>query len=205
MIPIHDNNPTVLQPIVTVTFIIANVAVFLYELSLAPQYLDTFINQMGMIPAALTQGPAQAITAYWTPVSSMFLHGGWMHLLGNMLYLWIFGNNIEDSMGHLRFICFYLLVGIAAAATHVVLSPYEGWDPAFGNIYRALNMKGISFMAFNKPEAHINRRMGIVLATAPTVQEAKLKAEKAAHLLQMKTRQFQEWRPQQDKEKHLMA
>ncbi len=123
MIPIYDNNPTVLHPIVTVTFIIANAAVFLYELSLGPQYLDTLINQMGMVPASLTQGPAQASSAFWTPVSSMFLHGGWMHLLGNMLYLWIFGNNIEDSMGHLRFICFYLIVGLAAAVTHVVLNP----------------------------------------------------------------------------------
>ncbi len=112
-----------LQPIITVTFILANAAVFLFELSLGPKYLDSFINQMGMIPASLTQGPTHVSAAYWTPVTSMFLHGGWMHLIGNMMYLWIFGNNIEDSMGHLRFICFYLLVGLAAAATHVVLNP----------------------------------------------------------------------------------
>ena len=107
----------------TVTFILANVVVFLYELSLDSRFLDSFINQMGMVPATLTQGAVSAGGAYWTPLSSMFLHGGWMHLLGNMLYLWIFGNNIEDSMGHLRYISFYLIVGLAAAATHIVLNP----------------------------------------------------------------------------------
>jgi phosphoribosylglycinamide formyltransferase 2 len=89
-------------------------------------------------------------------------------------------------------------------ATHVVLSPYEGWDPAFGNMFNALNAKGISFMSFGKPEAHVNRRMGIVLATADSVADAKIKAERAAHLIQMKTRQFKEWKGQQDKEKHLV-
>jgi len=93
---------------------------------------------------------------------------------------------------------------LTPAATHVILSPYEGWDPAFGNLYNALNMPGISFMGFGKTEAHVNRRMGIVLATAKTVEEAKLKAEKAAHLIEMKTRQFNEWKGQQEKEKHLI-
>jgi len=89
-------------------------------------------------------------------------------------------------------------------ATHVLLSPYEGWDVAFGNVFKALNEKGISFMSFGKPEAHVNRRMGIILATADTVEEAKKKAERAAHYMDMKTRQFQEWKTQQDKEKHLL-
>ncbi len=89
-------------------------------------------------------------------------------------------------------------------ATHVVLSPSEGWDPAFGNMFNALNAKGISFMSFGKPEAHVNRRMGIVLATADNVADAKINAERAAHLIQMKTRQFKEWKSQQDKEKHLI-
>lgn len=123
MIPLRDDNPTVLWPIVTVGLILANSGAFFYELSLAPHSLDTFIYQMGMVPASLLQAHIPGTGGYFTPLSSMFLHGGWMHLLGNMLYLWIFGNNIEDSMGHLRFIVFYLVVGLAAAGTHLTLNP----------------------------------------------------------------------------------
>ncbi len=123
MIPLRDDNPTVLWPLVTVTFILANTGVFLYELTLDPRLLDSLIGRMGMVPATLVENPIHGTAGYWTPISSMFLHGGWMHLLGNMLYLWIFGNNIEDSMGHSRFTVFYLLVGLAAAATHVIFNP----------------------------------------------------------------------------------
>jgi membrane associated rhomboid family serine protease len=123
LIPLRDDNPTVLWPLVTVTFILANTGVFLYELTLDPRLLDSLIGRMGMVPATLVENPIHGTAGYWTPISSMFLHGGWMHLLGNMLYLWIFGNNIEDSMGHSRFTVFYLLVGLAAAATHVIFNP----------------------------------------------------------------------------------
>ena len=78
---------------------------------------------MGMVPASLLQAHISGTGGYFTPLSSMFLHGGWMHLLGNMLYLWIFGNNIEDCMGHLRFIVFYIVVGLTAAGTHLTLNP----------------------------------------------------------------------------------
>src|SRR5580765_4255525 len=74
-----------------------------------------------MIPDHITSEPSAPI--YATMFSSMFLHGGWLHLIGNMLYLWIFGNNIEDSVGHFKFIVFYLLAGIAASLTHVVVDP----------------------------------------------------------------------------------
>ena len=123
MIPLRDDNPTVLWPIVTVTLIIANTAVFFYELSLEPRLLDALIYRLGMVPASLLQLPVSGAGGYFTVFTSMFLHGGWMHVVGNMLYLWVFGNNIEDSMGHLRFIFFYLLTGIAAAATHLALNP----------------------------------------------------------------------------------
>lgn len=123
MIPLRDDIPTVLWPVVTVAFILANVGVFIYELSLAPPLLDSFVGRMGLVPAALVKSTPHLGGGYWTPLSSMFLHGGLMHLLGNMLYLWIFGNNIEDSMGHGRFVAFYLLVGLIAAATHVALNP----------------------------------------------------------------------------------
>lgn len=123
MIPLRDDNPTLLWPVVTVTLIIANAAVFFYELSLEPRHLDTFFYQMGMVPAALTQAYIPGAGGYFTIFTSMFLHGGWMHIVGNMLYLWIFGNNIEDSMGHLRFIIFYLVAGMVAAATHIAFNP----------------------------------------------------------------------------------
>jgi len=78
---------------------------------------------MGMVPVAILHVDIPGTGGYYTPFTSMYLHGGWMHLLGNMLYLWIFGNNIEDSMGHLRFIFFYLLAGLAAAITHLIFNP----------------------------------------------------------------------------------
>ena len=123
MIPLRDDNPTVLWPIVTIGLIVANAAVFLYELSLDPRLLERLFYQAGMVPAALTQGRLPGTGGYLTVFSSMFLHAGLMHIAGNMLYLWIFGNNIEDSMGHLRFTTFYLLTGIAAAAAHLALNP----------------------------------------------------------------------------------
>ena len=122
MIPLRDDNPTVLWPILTVTFILANIAVFFYQLSLLSvneRLAEKFIYQMGMVPAALTYGRVPGAGGYYTLVTSMFLHGSLLHLGGNMLYLWIFGNNIEDSLGHLRFIVFYLIVGVVAAATHI--------------------------------------------------------------------------------------
>lgn len=123
MIPLGDDNPTVLWPLITVSLIAVNTVVFIFELSLGPRALEGFIYQMGMVPAAITQGGMGATGGYFTMVTSMFLHGGPMHLIGNMLYLWIFGNNIEDSMGHLRFIVFYLVAGLAAAITHLVFNP----------------------------------------------------------------------------------
>ena len=123
MIPLRDDNPTVLWPVVTVALILANTAVFFYELSLEPRLLDALIYQMGMVPASITQVHIPGTGGYFTVFTSMFLHGGWMHIIGNMLYLWIFGNNIEDSMGHSRFVIFYLVTGLAAAAAHLALNP----------------------------------------------------------------------------------
>jgi membrane associated rhomboid family serine protease len=107
---------------VTVTLIAANAAVFLYELSLEPRALNAFVYNMGMVPASLTDARLPGTGGYLTVFTSMFLHGGWMHVIGNMLYLWIFGNNIEDSMGHLRFVVFYLFTGLVAALAHVVFN-----------------------------------------------------------------------------------
>lgn len=119
MIPLHDNNPTHHKPLVTVTLIGLCVAAYLWELSLPPQQQAQMVQALGVVPAYLFDGKLQPVSQYQIPAwmtvfSSMFLHGGWMHLIGNMLYLWIFGNNVEDAMGHLRFGIFYLLCGTCA-------------------------------------------------------------------------------------------
>lgn len=128
MIPLHDDNPTVLRPVVTVSVIIACVVVFLWQVSLPPRADLLATLRFGAIPAVLLgyeelpPGVA-AIPAWATILTSMFMHGGWMHLIGNMLFLWVFGNNVEDSMGHGRFVAFYLLCGLVAAAAHALGEP----------------------------------------------------------------------------------
>lgn len=119
MIPIHDDNPAQLTPLVTIGLIAACVLVFLWQLSFDPQGQQAVIYALGAIPAVLFGQAELAPELAWipgpvTPVTSMFLHGGWMHLIGNMLYLWVFGNNVEDAMGHARFLAFYLICGLAA-------------------------------------------------------------------------------------------
>lgn len=121
MIPIRDDNPTRTVAFVTIALIAANALAFVHELRLPATLTEDFIRQFGLIPAVLTHG--RQLADYLTVFTSMFLHGGWMHLIGNMLYLWIFGNNIEDAVGHFRFILFYLLCGAGAAATQVFISP----------------------------------------------------------------------------------
>jgi membrane associated rhomboid family serine protease len=108
MIPLHDDNPTTLTPFVTVGLIVACVAVFLWQVTLPPGGFERAVYAYGMIPAVLFGEralPAElaAVPATLSVVTAMFLHGGWMHLIGNMLYLWIFGNNVEDAMGHGRY------------------------------------------------------------------------------------------------------
>jgi membrane associated rhomboid family serine protease len=115
MIPFSDDNPTKVFPIVTVTLIALNILVFLSGFD--PAGPQEFLNSYGLIPAKLTSSP---VAAYPTLFTSMFLHAGLMHLGGNMLYLWIFGDNIEDVLGRTRFIIFYLLCGVLAAAGHIM-------------------------------------------------------------------------------------
>ena len=126
MIPYKDDNPTERRPVVTVALIVINVLVFFYELSRGPR-LEGFLNEFGAIPAGIFSGTGRAVPpALPVPVTlltSLFLHGGWMHLIGNMLYLWIFGNNIEDILGRFRFILFYLAGGVVATLAQGITSP----------------------------------------------------------------------------------
>lgn len=118
-IPLKDNNPTIRTPIFTFTLILANVAVYLYQLSLSDNGYG-FIQIYGAIPNEIIQ--FRNLTGL---VTSMFLHGGLLHLLGNMLYLYIFGDNIEDLLGHFKFLGFYLLCGIGATTSHIIFDPYS--------------------------------------------------------------------------------
>ena len=113
MIPLRDIIPSRTTPVVTIALITINVLVFLYELSLG-RAVDAFTLYWGLVPAAFS---------WVTVLTSMFLHGGLMHVAGNMLYLWIFGDNVEDRMGHGRYLVFYLLCGIAAALAQTITVP----------------------------------------------------------------------------------
>ena len=114
MIPLRDVIPSRTTPYITVTVIVVNALVFVFELRLPLTDRARFIEVYGIVPASV--GSLSLLT-------SMFLHGGWLHFLGNMLYLWIFGDNVEDRVGHGRFIVFYLTCGLAATLTQVVSNP----------------------------------------------------------------------------------
>jgi rhomboid family protein len=135
MIPIRDLNPTRTFPFMTILLILANSAVFLYQLTLRPRALDTFIRTFAVVPFEISHGvdvpPLIGLPIYLTIVTAMFMHGGWLHIIGNMLYLWIFGNNIEDRFGHVRFLIIYLIWGVIAAFAQIVVDP-ESRVPALG-------------------------------------------------------------------------
>lgn len=121
MVPLRDINPTQRTPIVTIALVALNTLVFLYELLLDSQgLLTTFIEHFSVVPYQLLNRPQEE---WLTIFSAMFMHGGWAHLLGNMLYLWIFGDNIEDRLGHGRFLLFYLASGVAATFAQVAIDP----------------------------------------------------------------------------------
>lgn len=125
MFPIKDENPTRTFPLVTVSLITTNVLIYLYQIGLGPQEAR-FIHEWGLVPVRLL-GKGYSLRSSHPEIinvfSSMFIHGGLMHLFGNMLYLWIFGNNVEDIMGHFRFFLFYLISGFIATMVHVLTAP----------------------------------------------------------------------------------
>ncbi len=126
-IPLKDENPTSRFPYVTVFFIGLNILIFFYQI-FSPQGLQYYVFKMGAIPYEITHFtsiPASIprISPVLALITSMFLHGGLFHLFGNMLYLWIFGNNIEDFLGPVRFVIFYLLSGLGASLTHIIFNP----------------------------------------------------------------------------------
>ena len=113
MIPLRDTQPSYSTPYVTILLIVLNALVFLFEVTLDPYSRDYFIRGYGIVPAHF---------ASVNLLTSMFLHGGWLHLIGNMWFLWIYGDNVEDVLGHAKYLLFYLLCGAAAGLTHVVFN-----------------------------------------------------------------------------------
>ncbi len=152
MFPYKDENPTELTPLMTVGIIVLNILAWLFVQGAgAAEPLARSVCQLGLIPGEvlhtvppgtavpLGEGLRCVLTAdanWWTVITSMFMHGGWLHLLGNMWFLWVFGNNIEDSMGHTRFVVFYLLCGVAAVTlpAYVILGYWFLLQLLFGTV-----------------------------------------------------------------------
>jgi membrane associated rhomboid family serine protease len=116
MFPVSDVIPSRTVPVVTVGLIVLNVWVFLYQLTLTPAHLERFVATYALVPAWFS---------LHSVITSMFLHAGWMHIIGNMLYLWIFGDNVEDQLGHVGFLAFYLGAGALAAIAQFLFNPFS--------------------------------------------------------------------------------
>jgi membrane associated rhomboid family serine protease len=130
MIPIRDDQPRFSTPYVTYFLIGLNLVIFLFEATLTRQSFKLLLFQLGMVPANITaflggNGRLGAVAAFLPMLTSMFLHGSWMHVIGNMWFLWIFGDNIEDYLGHFKYLLFYLLSGLGAAFAQLVLNPHS--------------------------------------------------------------------------------
>ncbi len=143
MFPLRDDRPTFTAPVVTTLLIVACAFVFFHELALDDYSRDYFIKTYGVVPARLH---------LVSLVSSMFLHGGWAHILGNMLFLWAFGKSLEDAMGHGKFLTFYLLCGVAASLTHIYFN-IDSRLPAVGASGAIAGVMGGYLIKF--PKAYI--------------------------------------------------
>ncbi|EDX86058.1 peptidase, S54 (rhomboid) family [Synechococcus sp. PCC 7335] len=128
MVPLRDDNPTSITPVVVYALLALNVVIFVHQLmlqaSLGEPGLQQFFNEWAIVPAELTASFGSGVDQEWfTLISSQFLHGGLLHLGGNMLYLWVFGNNVEDQLGHAKFLFFYLLCGVLAGLAQWFFDP----------------------------------------------------------------------------------
>ncbi len=155
LFPIRDNVPTLRQPYVTVGLIVVNVLVFLYSQTLDYRSLHVLTLNLGYTPSYYFAGGEIILPSWYvlTPLTSMFMHGGWMHLIGNMLFLWIYGNNIEDYFGPVWFILFYIVAGLAAIALYTLFNvgsdiPLIGASGAIAGVmggYMVLHPKAETF------------------------------------------------------------
>jgi membrane associated rhomboid family serine protease len=143
MIPLRDVIPSRTTPYITVTIIVLNALAWLFELSLPPEVLKNFLTFYGVVPAQFSAP---------TLITSMFLHGSWSHVLGNMWYLWIFGDNVEDRVGHGRFIVFYLLCGVLAGLGQVLVAP-DSTLPTIGASGAIAGVMGAYFVLYPQSRA----------------------------------------------------
>ena len=180
MFPIRDDNPHFLTPYATFGIIILNVAawIFLQGLGSEPM-LSGSVCTLGLIPGELLQtvdagtrfqiGPDTVCvlgsdSSWHTTITSMFMHGGWFHIIGNMWFLWIFGNNVEDAMGHGRFILFYLLCGLAASALQIVANP-ESAIPMVGASGAIGGVMGAYVLLYPRVHVHLLIFLGFLVTT----------------------------------------
>lgn len=151
MIPLRDTIPSRNVPVTMYLLILVNCLVFFFQLELPPPALQKIFYYFGIVPARYTDPRWMHFTGipveYWPFLTSMFLHGGWMHLLGNMWTLWIFGDNVEDRMGPLRFLLFYLCCGVVAGVVHVVTNP-SSHIPTIGASGAISGVMGAYFVLF---------------------------------------------------------
>ncbi len=156
MIPLKDDNPTRTFPFVTILIIVTNIVVYIYQLTLGQKAETLFILRAGAIPYEIIRfadiHPLAFIPPPLTLFSAMFIHGGFLHVAGNMLYLWIFGDNIEDRLGHFRFIVFYLLSGLIASLAHIIILP-NSTIPMIGASGAIAGVLGAYFLLY--PRAHV--------------------------------------------------
>jgi membrane associated rhomboid family serine protease len=144
MFPLRDDRPTYTPPVVTTLIIISCVLVFFFELTLDDYSRNYFIDYYGVVPAHLR--PVTLLTSLW-------LHGGWSHIIGNMLFLWAFGKSLEDALGHWKFLAFYLICGVAAGITHVFFNANSSL-PTVGASGAIAGVMGAYLIKF--PRAHIH-------------------------------------------------
>ncbi|HET9604926.1 MAG TPA: rhomboid family intramembrane serine protease [Gemmatimonadales bacterium] len=170
MFPYRDDNPTLATPVATMAIIALNVGVWVLVQGMGSEpALARSVCELGLIPGdflgrlpdgyavPMGRGVACIISgepAWYTPLTSMFLHGGWLHLIGNMWFLWLFGNNVEDSMGRVRYVLFYLLCGLAAASTQTFLNPSSG-VPMVGASGAISGVMGAYVLLYPRVRVHI--------------------------------------------------
>jgi len=167
MIPLRDENPIRVVPFVTWAVLAACVLAFLVQVSLGAPGFNRMIFGLGVIPAVLfghayLPPEIALVPPAATVVTSMFLHGGWLHLAGNMLYLWIFADNIEDRMGHLRFLVFYLACGVAAVFAQAIPAP-QSVVPMIGASGAISGVLGAYLLLFPRARVLVLVPLGFVL------------------------------------------
>jgi membrane associated rhomboid family serine protease len=169
MIPLKDDNPTRTFPVINYALILANVGVFLYQLTLGPHAYKAFVLANATIPMripAYLSGHLGFQMAFYPMFTSMFLHGGLMHLLGNMLFLYVFGDNVEDAFGHIGYLVFYFFCGIGSGLIHVLFNLHSSL-PAIGASGAISGVMGAYAVLF--PRARVLMLVFIFLVPVPAV------------------------------------